>query len=80
MATKPTAVKVQCFHCDASRTFALDAIPFANLRDYACPDCRRTGTCHVVRVETKQEEAFPLTALLRRQKAGRLPWNGHTKA
>lgn len=80
MVTTPTAVKVQCFYCDEQRTFPLERIPFANLRDYACPKCRRTGTSHLVKVETGQELAFPLTTTLRRQKARQLPWSTRSKS
>ena len=47
-----THVKLQCFCCDHTAVKRLDALPFEHLFDYACPGCRRTGTTHIVRVET----------------------------
>lgn len=52
MKETPTHVELMCFVCDRSEVRRLDSLPFFYLRDYQCPACRRTGTTHVIRVQT----------------------------
>jgi hypothetical protein len=49
-----THVQLQCFFCDHWAVRRLDSLPFDQLCDYQCPKCRRTGTTHVVRVQTNK--------------------------